>query len=490
MEPIDFAAEQLRVITADIQAYRGTVVTEQDTRLKIINRVLTEVLRWSHADIATEEQAGDGYLDYKLMVDGLARLIVEAKRDARSLGLSTQTPGRAYKLNGPVFRTESVREGIAQAIRYCGQKNAELACVTNGHEWVVFRGSRLGDGHDTMEGRAFVFPSLDAVQAHFALFYSLLSSAAVRAFQYRAHFQEVEGRLIRTHEFRRALRPADSRRLVGHGPLAGDLERVMLSFFRRISGEDDPDLLAQCFVVTTESQRADETLARISEDLIRRIRTLETGNAEELTRLIERVKQTQRNEFVLLVGTKGAGKSTFIDRFFRYVLPRQLLDDCLVVKINLADSEGDDAGVPTWLNHHLLHALEQAIFGEDAPTYEELQGMFYDEYTRWRKGTLRPLYEQNKAQFQIEFGHHIERRREERPHEYIERLLAHVVSLRRKLPCIIFDNADHFTIEFQERVFQYARSLYEKQICLVIMPITDRTSWHLSREGALRSFEG
>ena len=61
--------------------------------------------------------------------------------------------------------------------------------------------------------------------------------------------------------------------------------------------------------------------------------------------------------------------------------------------------------------------------------------------------------------------------------------------VRRKLPCIVFDNADHFTIEFQERVFQYARSIYEKQLCLIIMPITDRTSWHLSREGALRSFE-
>lgn len=38
-------------------------------------------------------------------------------------------------------------------------------------------------------------------------------------------------------------------------------------------------------------------------------------------------------------------------------------------------------------------------------------------------------------------------------------------------------------------MFQYARSIYESEVCLVIMPITDRTSWQIPREGALRSFE-
>lgn len=68
-------------------------------------------------------------------------------------------------------------------------------------------------------------------------------------------------------------------------------------------------------------------------------------------------------------------------------------------------------------------------------------------------------------------------------------MVNHIVRSRTKIPCIVFDNADHFTIEFQERVFQYARSIYESEVCLIILPITDRTSWQLSREGALRSFE-
>jgi hypothetical protein len=35
MEPIDYAAERMRLLIVDVEQYKHTVVTEQDTRLKI-----------------------------------------------------------------------------------------------------------------------------------------------------------------------------------------------------------------------------------------------------------------------------------------------------------------------------------------------------------------------------------------------------------------------------------------------------------------------
>lgn len=489
MEPIDVGAKQLNLLIPEVSEYKDTIKSEQDTRLKVVDRMLTEILGWPQDEILTEEQSGTGYVDYKLTVGGLARLVVEAKRDGRDLGLGTRAAGRAYKLDGAVFSTSSIKEGLGQAVRYCGQKNAELACVTNGREWVVFRGSRLGDGRDTMDGAGFVFPSLEDVRTHFGLFWDLLSYEALSDFRYRAYFQEAEGRPIRTHVFRMPLRAPDTRRFLTRSKLSGDLDRVMTSFFRRLSGDADPEVLAKCFVVTRESENADQRLARISEDLIDRIRSLDTGSGEQLTELIERVKGTQRNEFVIIVGTKGSGKSTFIDRFFRLVLPEPLVGECVTARVNLADSEGDEGSIATWLDRTLLDTLERTVFGDGVPSYEELQGMFFDEYRRRSEGTLKYLYERNKEEFKVNFGQHIEMRREERPHEYIQRLVRNIVRNRKKIPCIVFDNADHFTIEFQERVFQYARSIYERELCLIIMPITDKTSWQLSSEGALRSFE-
>ena len=48
-----------------------------------------------------------------------------------------------YKLSGPVFKNATVQEGIEQAVHYSAYKGAELACVTNGREWIIFRSNRI-----------------------------------------------------------------------------------------------------------------------------------------------------------------------------------------------------------------------------------------------------------------------------------------------------------------------------------------------------------
>src|SRR5262249_1523570 len=150
----------------------------------------------------------------------------------RSLGCESRQAGRSFKLSGGLFSSPAAKEGISQAIRYCGDKNAELACVTNGREWIVFRGSRLGDGTATRDGAAFVFPNLAGILDNFRLFYNLLSYEASRSLAYRPYFQEAEGQPIRTSIFNKSLRPAGSARFQVSGDLAVDVEKAMASFFQ------------------------------------------------------------------------------------------------------------------------------------------------------------------------------------------------------------------------------------------------------------------
>ncbi len=486
---IDVSFDNFVKLSEEITQYKTTICSEADTRIKVIDRIFIEVLGWPYAEIKTEQRAGKGYLDYRFSIGGYARLIVEAKRDGKDFGLKTRNDGTPYRLNGPVFNDDVVKEGITQAIGYCGIKNAELACVTNGREWIIFRGSRIGDGKDTLEaGMAFVFPSLEAVKNKFSLFFDLLHYENVKQYKFRVFFQEAEGQPVRAHVFSNVLRTPESRTIFPADNLATDLDRVMVSFFRQISGDDDPDLLNKCFIITKESSLADRKLIRISEELVSKVRSLETQKAEDLTEIIKRVKETQRNEFIVLIGHKGSGKSTFIDRFFATILPKELRDTCIIINVDLRKSSGDEKNIVGWLNENLLKKTEEALFKDGAPSYEELQGMFYDEYTRWRSGSQKFLYQKDKEQFKIDFGRHVETIRKDNPNLYIQRLVRNIVKSRKKVPCIVFDNADHFSIEFQENVFQYARSIYENEICLIITPITDKTSWQLTRQGALQSF--
>ncbi len=484
-DTIETAHGKLLAVTAEWATAKES--GQSDVISGLIKRILTEVLEWSPAELTDCKTAAAPFECVRLTIEGASRVAIIIQK--KTLGLKDRNTDRPYRLDGPVLTAHETAEGIKQACIVCGLKNTELAVVTNGEEWIVFRGSRIGDGKDTLEGLAFVFPSLQAVQDTFKLFYDLLSRGPVVELRYRAHFQEAEGQPVRALAFSKVLREQHQLHPIQPTALAADLDRIMESFFMRLSGDKDPDMLLNCFVTTRESKVAEEKIARISEDLVGRIRNFDTESAETLSDMIHKVQVTHHNEFVLLIGTKGAGKSTFIERFFKLVLPPEIKKECIFVNVDLKACEGSEARVIEWLDDTLLQKTEGALFEDAQPTYEETQGMFFDEYCRWRSGPYKHLYETDKTQFKIEFGRHIEQRRENRAHEYIGRLLSSIVKSRKKAPCIVFDNADHFSIEFQEKVFQYARSIYETTVCMMIMPITDKTSWQLSRQGALQSFE-
>jgi len=405
VESVDVAYQVLTRMMPEIINDLGTSTTEADTRLRVIDRVLIEILGWPRADIKTEEKTDTGFADYVCKDSTFSRMVVEAKRDGRTLGVDNKAMTN-YRLNGPVFLADAAKEGITQAISYGGSKNAELAVVTNGREWIVFRANRLGDGTDTRDGMAFVFPGLAEVDQHFTTFYDLLSRESVLGYKFRPLFQEAEGQPIRSRVFGRSLRAPHSARLLPISPLGADIDKMMSSFFQ-LTGHDDPDMIRECFVETAESQRADRRLARIAADIVDRIRPLETREGQALADLIERLHETSAREFVLLVGIKGSGKSTFTKRFFDVVLARRVAEHCVVVSVDLRSSSGNLGGLTDWLDRQLLAALEASLFAE-GPTFSEIQGMFYDEYSRLRRGNWSVLYENNKEEFQIRFGEKIE----------------------------------------------------------------------------------
>jgi energy-coupling factor transporter ATP-binding protein EcfA2 len=430
-----------------------------------------------------------GYTDYTLRSKNTARIVVEAKRDAVSFELEHRQPAKAFKLNGPVFN-QAAKAAIEQSIVYSAFKNCELACATNGEEWIIFRANRLGDGRDTLEGKGFVFSSLTCIADNFQMFFDLLSKPAVEALRFRGEFQKAEGAPIRDFSYLRYPRLPSTKRLLPRGEFSADFDALMASFFERLKGDQDADMIQKCFVVTPESQLADEKLLRIADDLVQKTRRLDTETGQALVEMLQSAQLQHKNRFILLVGNKGAGKSTFIDRFFKFVIPHETASGLVLLRVDLALSSGDASTIVSWLNHQLLQECEKAVFTPNAPAWDECVGkIFFDDYQRWSTRTMSHLYQTDKNAFKIEFGRHIEKIRETRPDEYIRRIVNYIIMSDKKIPCLVFDNTDHYTIQFQESVFQYARSIYEGALCIVIVPITDKTSWQLSKQGALQSFE-
>lgn len=483
---IDQAKEIFDKLYPEWVENKDRIETEQDARFQVIDRMLTEVLGWERKEIKTEPHVESGFVDYLVTTARRGRLVVEAKRIDKLL-IDTKNPKFAsYKVSGPAL--QSARDGLDQAKRYCLDTAVPFAALTTGFEWIGFWALRT-DGRPPAEGKAIAFPDLQSVHDHFAEFYDLFSKEGTQANLYQVRIHEAEGLQVRQAE---SLEPAIEKseiRLLHKTSLAADLESIFRQFFSTMSGDSDPNMLAQCFVESKESREADVSLEKITRNLINRVDVVESAEGGELESHIRSAVVRERGEFVLIIGNKGAGKSTFIERFFRLVLERKLRDHCLLVRIDLADSGGDLTKVGQWLTGRAKQEIERALFKKGTPTYEELQGIFYSEYERWKFGEHKFLYGRDKGAFKERFGDHIGNIVNEQPETYVGRLLQHAVASRKLMPCVVFDNTDHFPQAYQEQVFQYAQSLHRSVFSFVICPITDRTIWQLSKSGPLQSYD-
>lgn len=482
---IDIAKERFDGLYQELTQGNIPLETEQDARFQVINRILIEVLGWDRQGIRTEPHVESGYVDYLLSAGGRNRLVVEAKRTSKLL-IDTRQPRMAwYKVSGSAL--QSAIEGLEQAKRYCADTAVLFSALTTGIEWIGFWAVRT-DGLPPKEGKAVVFPSFEAIQQNFAVFHDLFSQEGMLANLYQVHVHEAEGLQVSQHEILEAVTNFHERHLLQKSQLLRDLESIYRNFFSTISGED-PDMLAKCFVESKESRAADESLEKITSNLLNRIDIVNSERGEELEDQIRSAIELKKGEFVLIIGNKGAGKSTFIDRFFRLILDKQLRGHCLVLRVDLANSDGNQAAVSDWLTDKLKTELEVNLFKDGYPTYDDLQGIFFSEYKRWSDGEYKPLYQRDKGAFKEKFGELISNLIAKQPQEYIRKLLRNSTDSRKLMPCIVFDNTDHFPQSFQESVFQFAQSIYRECFSFIICPITDRTVWQLSKSGPLQSYD-
>jgi energy-coupling factor transporter ATP-binding protein EcfA2 len=486
MERLDAAKSIFDKIHRFATENAAQIVTEADARLHLIDRILIEVLGWRREGIQTEPHSNAGYLDYLLSSGGRNVFVVEAKRVSHEL-ISTKLPDyRFYKVGGAALR--DAQEGIDQAVSYCSSKSVPFSALTNGLAWVGFRPIRI-DGVECKNGAAAVFPNLEAIKKNFAEFYDLFSQEGVSQKLYSVYLDREEGSALSAVDPLDSLIPPSDIYLMKKTDLARDLDQLFDEFFKTLTGETDEELLLHCFVESPESREADRSLSKITRNLLSHVQSIRSDTGIELRKEIETSFETKKGQIVLIVGNKGAGKSTFVDRFFRFVLPRELREKCLILKIDVALASGNLGRLQEWLTDGLIKAAENSLYSGKTPAYDDLLGIFFDHYQRWSTGEHKHLYDTDIDAFKIKFGEYIANRRQEKPEEYLNSVLKRAIRQRTIVPCIVFDNADNFPAEIQDAVFQYAYSLFRAvALSIVVVPITDRTIWRLSKAGALQSY--
>jgi hypothetical protein len=92
---IELAAEKLRKLEPEIRAALAAEPNESDTRLKVLDRFLFEILDWQKdSSVYTEPPTDSGYIDYLLTV-GENRGRWSSRRSARGSLSQPRSPARS-----------------------------------------------------------------------------------------------------------------------------------------------------------------------------------------------------------------------------------------------------------------------------------------------------------------------------------------------------------------------------------------------------------
>ena len=198
----------------------------------------------------------------------------------------------------------------------------------------------------------------------------------------------------------------------------------------------------------------------------------DTSSAAELSSAF-RERRNLENQVLLLVGSVGSGKSTFIEYVSLVALPKPLRDKTIWARINLNDAPLSANVAYGWIARAVISELRLAIPDEDIEDVTTLKKIFKPELGALMKGPLK-LLDPDLTEFKTRLVDEILRLQGDAL-AFAKCLARYVCAGPGKLLTIVLDNCDKRTRDEQLMMFQIAQWVRTEFRCLVVLPLRDVT---------------
>ena len=173
--------------------------------------------------------------------------------------------------------------------------------------------------------------------------------------------------------------------------IAGDYGNI----FNPKTREDRTNIVRHAYVPSSRRQRYIEPIDRIIRNavgpLTAGIPPLEdTAQPKEIASAL-RDRKNLENQVLLLVGSVGAGKSTFVDYLSAVGLPKDIRDRTLWLRVNLNEAPLSPALAYGWVAKSLVAEMRLQFPDTDFDRIDILQKIFAPELNTLKKGPLALL---------------------------------------------------------------------------------------------------
>lgn len=482
--------KELAIDFAGFRDGRGRV-SEADTRAKVIDRILKEVLQWPEHAMSREDHVHSGFIDYTLRVRDRQYVAVEAKREGVTFSLPTDRAAhRRLRLDGALTSDQSTKDAIDQVRRYCDDEGIRYGIATNGYCWIVFRAIR--EDLPWRKGRARLFRSLEYIEEQFTDFWNLLSYDAICAGSLDAEFGAPNRQPRRLDRVTQRLFNADLP--LQRNRLHAQLHPLITRIFENIADQDQIEILQGCYVYSQSLRIVAEDLNLIITDAIPQfLRDQDTqpirqgeDNAGDFGIALAEAMPTKHGQLFVLLGGIGAGKTTFIRRYQRTVGASLLNARAIWFHVDFLGAPTDLSEMEDFVWSTVVDQLRTRYKSPHLETRRNIKRALATNINAIRHTGLRGLqpgtdaYERALSPFLARW--------QDKLSDYVPKLLS-VGRTQRAVEIVIFiDNVDQLSPAYQAQIFLLSQRITRSIGCITVVTLREESYYTANTKRTLTAY--
>lgn len=325
--------------------YSKQKLSEADTRFKIIDTILLDILKWKKEPLMLEVIYKTLRADYVLYgKNSKPLLIIESKKSGSYFNLPSNINSTLNYQKVTVeklFGDRNLKAAIEQVKEYCEDLGCNFACVTNGEVWVFFCINSPQGPWKKLP--AFVVRDLSFFSENYNLGCQIFSYDAIANNSSLKNNIGVSRQLHPEIFFpKNSITAYDMP--VNSNQFAGYFNSIARKYFGNIPLEDN-DFYENCYV--TNKGHYDDLQKNIHGIIFDSLtpffknqgfQNFDEKKAESFVKKIEEMlKRESLDNVMILFGGRGSGKSTFIKRLLTHLKP-EIIQNSVTALVDLIDS--------------------------------------------------------------------------------------------------------------------------------------------------------
>ena len=448
MTEYDIAYKNLTEFEKDYSAFKELDLSETDTRSKILDKLLIDVLGWSEFDIEREGWVRVGFFDYEVKTSAF-QFVIEAKKNFVEFKLPKK--GNEVKLKS-IYNGN--KEVIDQIRNYIFERGLSYGVITNGTQFIVAQFSNTL-GKDWKEQKCIFFKDIEDIKKNFDKFYDLLSRESVTSYG-RLKINKTSNiakTIVKDHSLKRKnyelVRNQISQQLI---PI---INKVFEEIYNTESLEGKK-ILQDCYVENKDVKKYNSELGFIFADNPPTFdtRIVPVQNTEKTQEQLKEQIFTDVNVLpdpIILIGTAGAGKTTFIKYFTEVLLSKKHKKNRPLVYLDFRLYTSQTIRDTRFIYDNIIKQLENDYPELNLNKFNILKTIYKKDIDKKKQGTWS-YFISNEDKINEAIASLIDEKQKDSINHLIS-ITNYLLYKCNKRICVLFDNADQLNEADQKEVF-------------------------------------